>query len=129
MKFPEFVRHTDYHMSGVVGRERNEETGEFRVEWSSGEEEWLPLSGEGSGWERMLDRSTVADCLKVVKEWAGEPNNAMMHDPGFHAEAWTISMEEGPYEWVYEAVEGVDWPDGVFVEPLNHWAMCLYVAD
>lgn len=131
MEFPEYVRHAEVSMWGSV-TETDAESGRFWIEWQNGEREWVQLSEEGAVWVRMLDRVKVAECLAAVKAWAPDASDANMYVPGFHSDAWVIAMEEGPYEWPMLANHedtGVKWPDGVFTEPLNHWAMCLYVGN
>lgn len=82
----------------------------------------------------QITQKQARECLTLVQEWVdrtlGKGWEARLYDPGFHADAWTIALECDADCWPFQITDrgNVLWPRGVFVEPLNHWALSLHPA-
>jgi hypothetical protein len=133
MEFSEYVRDMDGRTGAVVTT--FPEQGKFHVDWFDGSQSTESLADERQEnddrdwwWVRLLDRATATRCRDAVRAWTGD-NAATLHEPGFHADGWTIALESGPEDWTIKISEpGVaQWPAGVAVEPLNHWALSVFV--
>ena len=125
----EYVRKRDTGRIGEV-TQRFPHLGKFNVEWFDGDKSTEQLSGEGEAWSWLMSRETATAALEIVRTWT-EDSSAALYEPGFHTNAWVIALEGGPYEWPIHISEPgkVEWPAGVWVEPLNHWALSLYLDD
>lgn len=87
---------------------------------------------------------TLAAVKKAFKSWcdAGTPLPKLVKDynTGYGTAPYAILWEEGPFEWtLYFPHGGIEEefgfklpdvsgavPDGVFCEPINHWALAIY---
>lgn len=108
---------------------------------------------------RQITKEKAQECLAALKEQfkthVQEGYTFTLHEPGFHADAWTIACE-GIENWTLYAFvggfdeevyhlavdefgvqraremaqqKGVPCPAGVFVEAVNHWCVGLYCTD
>lgn len=127
MEFPEYVSMVGVDdLWGTVTETCP--TGVFHVEWSDGDETDERLHREGENWTRFLSRAVVMECRDIVRAWTRD-DTATAYDPGHEGPYWVISLEGGPDNWPYQISETVQWPAGVWVEPVNHFALGLHVKN
>lgn len=81
----------------------------------------------------------VARCAQnIVNEWFTARGAARAHDyptlyePGHEGPMWVLSLEGGPEDWpmlIGDALGDTLRQLGVFIEPVNHWCLGLYVKS
>lgn len=67
--------------------------------------------------EATVSRADAEQVRDALAAWApAYPAPVLLAD--FDGRPWTILWEEGPEDWVYR-LDGVTWPAGTFIEPVN----------
>ncbi|MBC8090836.1 MAG: hypothetical protein H7Y15_02640 [Pseudonocardia sp.] len=60
--------------------------------------------------------------------WPSDPVLCRNFESWSSTTRWAVVWEEGPYEWALDAAEHSEkFPVGVFVEPINGYALGLYL--
>lgn len=81
-----------------------------------------------------LGRETAARCLAIVTVWLHKNSasdvDPVLQEPGAQCGGWAVISEHGHPDWPFQMTqdESVNWPHGVFPEPVNNSCLGLYPA-
>lgn len=83
------------------------------------------------GGTEVLTLAKANEAQAVVQAWlqAYGADQAVMYEPGHEGPMYVLSLE-GADEWAVTITqdESVQWPAGVFAEPVASWCLGLYPA-
>lgn len=93
-------------------------------------------AGQLTGWDGFLEDFTgaryitaaqAAACLEIVRSYVGFGQLPATYPPGHEGPMWVVSLE-GAEDWAIRIsqLDGVAWPQGVRVEPVEGWCLGLY---
>jgi hypothetical protein len=129
MEFPEFIREMDGERRTGQAVEYDRVTGQFLVQWDDDTQDWTSLETEGVHWFRLPTHAQVVAALEVVRRWLGPVDGPEIkwRDIGHEGPYWCVSGEIGR-DWPYPISidQSVTWPDGIWVEPVNHFALAIH---
>lgn len=129
MEFPEFIRELEWPRRTGEVIERDTVTGQFLTRWEDDGQDWVSLETEDEHWHRLPTVAQVDAALAVVRQWLGAEDGPHIkrRSLGHEGPYWCVSGEIGR-DWPYpiSVDQSVTWPDGIWVEPVNHFALAIH---
>lgn len=79
----------------------------------------------------QLGSTTAGRCLAIVTAWLQNNSASVdpdLQEPGRQCGGWAVVSEHGDPDWPWRMSqdESVNWPPGVFAEPVNNACLGLY---
>lgn len=85
---------------------------------------------------QVITTGQATACRRIIEKWlteAGALDLGRLYRPGHEGPYWCYSLEGGPEGWPLilsgvSQLSPVEWPDGVWSEPVNGVTLAFHVA-